>query len=203
MSAPEPRTATVRPAWRAPRWAAASTPRASPLMTTSPAAASSRASSMARRVADTEHSRAPTMAIAGRARTSATPDDHRTGGASGSSSTSRGYRGLVQGIAVRPAAAPAASQPSAREADDAVGSGPAGQLRDARGSHGGPRAGDGVLVRASAPAGAGRASRIMRTARAGAPRPLGRRRHRECRGVAEEAQRSCATRRARRAPQRR
>ena len=65
-STPQPRTATVvPPASIAPRCASPSTPRARPLTTTRPAAASSRPSVLATEAPYGEHERAPTIATAG------------------------------------------------------------------------------------------------------------------------------------------
>ena len=72
---PAAETAIVSPASSAPRWAAASIPRARPETTTTPAAASSRAIPCATEVPYPEHARAPTTARDGsrRARRAASP----------------------------------------------------------------------------------------------------------------------------------
>ncbi len=77
-----PSTAAVRPVLSAPRCAAESTPRASPLTTVMPRAATSAASRRAASSAAVEAARAPTIATPGAARHSSRPRYQSSGGMS-------------------------------------------------------------------------------------------------------------------------
>ena len=115
MSTPDPSTATVGPPpASAPRCAAASTPRASPLITATPCSARPAARCSATAQAYGEPVREPTTATAGAESSAGSPRTQRTAGGSSISASCLGYAGSVQPIALTPARAPRSRSRAAR-----------------------------------------------------------------------------------------